>query len=154
MGKRQPRSIDEQIQDAAKICVVNGTQLTELRRIVLKLVLESQAPLTAYQLLDQLKVLRRNATPPTIYRALDFLLENRLIHKVERINAFIPCSDSDHEHHSVQFLICQTCKTVVEIEDHHIIDALTRAAEKQGFRPRHAVVEIDGICAACSGANK
>ncbi len=153
MDKSPQRSIDDQIQDAANICVVNGTQLTDLRRSVLKLILEARAPLTAYQLLDQLKELRRNAAPPTIYRALEFLLENRLIHKVERLNAFIPCNDSEHEHHAVQFLICQTCRTVTEIEDHEIIHALTRAAEKQGFRSRHAMVELDGTCATCIAGN-
>jgi Fur family zinc uptake transcriptional regulator len=137
------------IEHAAKLCAANGATLTELRRTVLELVLEAPGPLTAYQLLDRLKATRKSAAPPTIYRALDFLNQQGLIHKVERLNAFIPCIDHDHGHHDVQFLICGNCGTVAEIEDDAISKALAMAAAKQGFRPSRAVVELDGVCAAC-----
>ena len=106
--------------------------------------------MTAYQLLDRLKETRKGAVPPTIYRALDFLMEQGLIHKVERLNAFIPCIEAGHHQHAAQFLICRKCGTVSEIEDHAIFKALKRAAEREGFHPSHAVVELDGTCAACS----
>jgi Fur family transcriptional regulator, zinc uptake regulator len=143
-------SITKRLDDAARSCAENGAQLTELRRCVLNLVLEADGPLTAYQLLDRLKEIRKGAVPPTIYRALDFLIEQRLVHKIERLNAFIPCMDADHGHHEVQFLICGKCGTVAEIEDHAISKALERAAERQGFRANNAVVELDGTCAACA----
>jgi len=112
------------------------------------LILEAEGPLTAYQLLDRLKETRKGAVPPTIYRALDFLLEQRLIHKLERLNAFIPCTENGHAH-PAQFLICRQCGTVAEIEDHAAAQALEQAAERQGFHPRDAVIEIEGTCAAC-----
>jgi Fur family zinc uptake transcriptional regulator len=146
----KPRAIDEQLAQAARLCDKNGTQLTELRRHVLQLILAADAPLTAYQLLDQLKATRKTAVPPTVYRALDFLLENRLIHKLERLNAFISCTEAEHEHHAVQFLICAQCGSVAEIDDHDVSQALAKAAAKEGFRPRNAVVELDGTCAACA----
>jgi Fur family zinc uptake transcriptional regulator len=148
---RRP-SLNEALAEAGKLCEANGTQLTELRRAVLSLILETSGPLTAYQLLDQLKAIRKSAVPPTVYRTLDFLIENRLVHKVEQLNAFIPCSDTHHGHRDVQFLICDKCGTVTEIEDRAIARALAKAAEKHGFRPNKAEVELDGICSACAAA--
>ena len=139
-----------QLDRAAAACAARGAQLTELRRQVLALILEAGGPLTAYQLLDRLRDIRKSAVPPTVYRALDFLMAQRLIHKLERLNAFIPCAESGHQH-AVQFLICRQCGTVAEIEDHAAAEALERAAEQRGFHPRSTVVEIEGICAACSG---
>ena len=152
MDTKRRRAINEHLEEAAKLCLANGTRLTDLRQTVLTLMLEADGPLTAYQLLDQLKEIRKGAVPPTVYRALDFLIENRLIHKVERLNAFIPCSGTDHDHHDVQFLICRQCGTVSEIEDHGVAKALAKAAEKKGFQPSNAGVELDGTCAACATA--
>ena len=143
--------IAERLNAAAAACAANGTQLTALRREVLALILQAGTPLTAYQLLDLLKQTRTAAVPPTVYRALDFLIANRLVHKLERLNAFIPCAEADHTHHShvVQFLICGQCGTVAEIEDAGVAAALSQAAAGAGFSPRHAMVELEGLCAAC-----
>jgi Fur family transcriptional regulator, zinc uptake regulator len=150
MNTKKRRDIEKRLHEAAIICAKHGAQFTELRRSVLNLILEADGPLTAYQLLDRLKETRKSAVPPTIYRALDFLIEQGLIHKIERLNAFISCTERDHDHHAVQFLICGRCGTVAEIEDHAISKALERAAERQGFHPKNAVVELDGTCADCS----
>ena len=117
---------------------------------MLDLILRARAPLTAYQLLDQLKSTRKSAVPPTIYRALDFLIENRLIHRIERLNAFVSCAETDHNHADAQFLICHKCGTVTEIEDHGVSAALAAAAAKRGFTPSRAIVELDGLCATCA----
>ncbi|MDR3504930.1 MAG: Fur family transcriptional regulator [Acidocella sp.] len=144
------RDIPALLAAAEQLCTKHGTQLTALRREVLELILHAEAPVTAYQLLDQLREVRKSAVPPTVYRALDFLLANRLIHRIERLNAFIPCAEADHEHNDVQFLICRKCGTVMEIEDHGISAALAKAAAAHGFHPAKAIVELDGICAACA----
>jgi len=145
------RGVAAQLNQAAEACARDGAQLTELRRCVLGLVLESDGPVTAYQLLDRLKKIRKGAVPPTVYRALDFLLEQGLIHRLERLNAFIPCVETGHRH-VAQFLICHECGSVAEIEDHVAAKALDHAAEREGFRPRNAIVEIEGTCAACMQA--
>ncbi|HYP63489.1 MAG TPA: transcriptional repressor [Acidocella sp.] len=141
--------IEAQLAAADALCAKNGTQLTALRREVLDLILRAQAPLTAYQLLDQLKSTRKSAVPPTIYRALDFLIENRLVHRIERLNAFIPCAEADHDHADAQFLICHQCGAVTEMEDHGVSAALAAAAAARGFTPSRAIVELDGLCALC-----
>ncbi len=144
--------IEQRLDRAAEVCARQGGRLTEIRRQVLGLILGAREPLGAYALLDRLKVAKANATPATIYRALDFLTEQGLIHKVERLNAFIECSEAaEHpgHHHAVQFLICGTCGTVTEMEDSGIAASVARAAAQSGFRPAHATVEVEGICAAC-----
>ena len=143
------RKIDKKLDAASEACGRSNTQLTELRRTVLGLVLQAERPLTAYQLLDRLKETRRGAAPPTIYRALDFLLDNKLIHKVESLNAFMPC-EAGHHDHAVQFLICTECGQVTEIEDCSVSQALDRAARAKGFHPSGTVVEVEGLCMACA----
>ncbi len=150
MKAREGRAIEAELDAALVACARKGVQLTELRRSVLRLILEADAPSTAYQLLDRLKQTRAGAAPPTVYRVLDFLMQHGLIHKVERLNAFIPCTEAGHHHgHPVQFLICRQCGSVAEIEDHAVSDALEHAAGLKGFHPGNAVVELDGTCAAC-----
>jgi Fur family zinc uptake transcriptional regulator len=148
MNAKRRHAIAAQLDQAEKVCARQGAELTELRRRVLGLILEAEGPLTAYQLLDRLREIRKGAVPPTVYRALDFLLEQRLIHKLERLNAFVPCVETGREH-AVQFLICRQCGTVTELEDRAAANALENAAEREGFHPRNAVVEIEGTCAAC-----
>ncbi len=143
-------SLERRLNAAAEACTRDGETLTPLRRAVLALVLQAERPLTAYQLLERLQTARR-AAPPTIYRALDFLLARRLVHRIERLGAFVACAEPDHEHTLVQFLICRQCRAVTELDDHHVAEAVATAAEGARFRMEHAVIEIDGLCAACAG---
>ena len=150
------RKTNTLLSQAGQLCDRRGAQLTELRRKVLGLVLESRKPTGAYDLLDQLRALHKGAAPPTVYRALDFLLEQGLIHKVERLSAFIGCvhrheADRDH-HHAAQFLICNRCGEVTELEDIRIDRVLVEAAREKGFRLNSSTVEAEGLCAACSAS--
>ncbi len=148
----EPASIATRLDRATALCARQGGRLTDIRRQVLALILGSPEPLGAYALLDRLKAAKANATPATVYRALDFLLEQGLVHKVERLNAFVECTEAGehpHPHHAVQFLICGQCGTVTEMEDSGIAASVARAAEQSGFRPAHATVEVEGVCAAC-----
>ncbi len=106
-------------------------------------------------MLVRLKAERANAAPVTVYRALDFLQENGLIHKIERLNAFVACTEKGERHHhehSVPFLICRKCGTVAEMEDTGIARAVPHAAGQTGFRPDHATVEVEGTCGSCMAA--
>ena len=145
------RHIERQLDQASSLCTRHNTQLTDLRRTVLGLVLQAERPLTAYQLLDRLRQTRQGAVPPTIYRALDFLVDNKLIHKVEKLGAFIAC-EAGHHDHAVQFLICRQCGQVREMEDAGVQTALDAAARGQGFVPSSTIVEIEGMCAECAAA--
>ncbi|HTR16352.1 MAG TPA: Fur family transcriptional regulator [Acetobacteraceae bacterium] len=142
--------IDGRLDHIAATCERQGVRFTDLRRAVLGLILASPEPLTAYALLDRLKETHRTAAPPTVYRALDFLLEQRLIHRVERLNAFIGCTDAEAHDHPAQFLICRLCGAVTELEDPAVLQALAQAAARTGFRLERMTVEIEGTCARCA----
>lgn len=148
------------LAEAEAMCLRRGAQLTELRRQVLRLVLESAQPIGAYALLDRLRAERPGAAPPTIYRALDFLLEHGLIHKVERLNAFVGCTAlAPHEHcsghgheHPHQFLICGRCGATAELCNAAVADSVAAAARAAGFVPTRTTVEVEGLCARCASA--
>jgi Fur family zinc uptake transcriptional regulator len=137
---------------AGVICDGRGARLTDLRRQVLGLILDAPQPTGAYDLLDRLRATRDGAAPPTVYRALDFLLEQGLIHKLERLSAFVGCIAHDDHAHAAQFLICRGCGRVAEIEDHELAHALEHAAKRLGFTVGKATIEAEGQCASCAAA--
>ena len=132
-----------------QVCRQRGARLTPLRRRVLELVWESHRPVLAYDLLEQLRVERRRAAPPTVYRALDFLMAHGLVHRVESLNAFVGCTMADAEH-SGQLLICTQCRTVREMDDSAISELIARQAHAHGYDPIRQTVEVLGYCDACA----
>mgnify|MGYP003831858645 CR=1 FL=1 len=128
-----------------------GLRLTPLRREVLALVAVAAKPVKAYDLLDQLRVKHGNAAPPTVYRALDFLLENGFIHKLESINAYISCHHPS-EVHQVPFLICDTCSGAEEVCDERVAELIEAQARALGFRAQAQTLEVHGTCRHCRGA--
>ena len=90
------------------------------------------------------------AAPPTVYRALDFLMAHGLVHRIESLNAFIGCDHPDKAH-SGQFLICRDCGMVAELDDAEISGMLARKAQALGFSGERATVELRGLCPDCGG---
>ena len=126
-----------------------GVRLTDQRKTVLQLLCVSDKPLSAYELLERLRGVVKNPAPPTIYRALDFLLEQGLVHKLESLHAYVGCAHLDHPHAS-QFLICDDCGEVAELEDSSVTKSLEAAGKAIGFRTNRPVVEVLGTCAQCT----
>ena len=147
-------SIDARLDAAARRCLAGGAALTEPRAAVLRVVLAAAAPLTAYDILDRLRGSRGRTTPPTVYRALGFLTEQGLVHRLERRGAYVACHDhADHAHgHRAQFLICRACGAVQELEDQLVDQALADAAARLGFSAEATTVEMEGLCAACAAS--
>ncbi len=135
---------------AKKHCDAFGLRLTPIRYRVLELVWQNHAPVKAYNILDQLK-LAKSSAPPTVYRALDFLKEEGLVHKIESLNAYIGC-DNPQEGHKSQFFICDDCGTVAEIADPDIRYLLRKKAHQFGFKIKDEMVEIKGHCQECRGS--
>ncbi len=144
-----PPGVAALLDRADAICARRDARLTDLRRQVLGLVLEARAPVGAYDLLESLRGRRRGAAPPTVYRALDFLMAQGLIHRVERLSAFVGCVAGDDHAHAAQFLICRDCGGVTELEDHGVTDALAEAAARAGFSIAGATIEAEGRCSGC-----
>jgi Fur family zinc uptake transcriptional regulator len=147
------------LDQAEAFCDRRHLRLTEQRRLILGLILDNARPSGAYDLLDRLREDGRPAAPPTVYRALEFLTAQGLVHKIERLSAFVGCSHMldrcglDHAHHGLdatQFLICTACRRVFEMGDSRIRVAIDQAAAARGFKPTAATVEVEGICADCA----
>ncbi len=136
---------------AETVCADASERLTPLRRRVLELVVGSHRPIGAYAILDQLKEGGRSAAPPTIYRALEFLMEQGLVHRIESLNAFIGCAHPG-ESHLVQFLICRSCGMTAELDDRRLSRSHRRSATDHGFNIQSRVVELSGVCASCQSA--
>ena len=139
------------LKRADAICEGYGVKLTELRRQVLGLILEAEGPIGAYDILDRLRRQRPGAAPPTVYRALDFLLANGLVHRVERLAAFVGCVAHDPGTHAAQFLICRSCGRVTELDDHELAETLAATARRLGFAVSGATIEAEGLCHDCTG---
>jgi len=136
------------VRSVTQACNERGLRLTPLRLRVLELVAAARKPVKAYDLLDRLKDGPGMSAPPTVYRALDFLLENGFIHKLESINSFVGCHHPG-EAHQVPFLICDACSNAVEICDDRVSKLLTAQARERGFTTSGQTLEVHGLCANC-----
>lgn len=144
--------IESALAVAEKTCQRRGLRFTPIRRRVLELIWQNHEPVGAYQLLDQLSHDGRRAMPPTVYRALEFLVEAGLVHRLATLNAFIGCVHPDHPHQG-QFLICRDCRRVVEMESARVGRSLRREAEALGFSVEEQSIELTGLCPDCSQAH-
>ena len=123
------KCVAEAIAAAEARCARDGRSFTPLRRRVLELVWSSHGPVGAYELLDELRAERRGAAPPTVYRALDFLMGNGLIHRIESLNAYVGCGSPDQR---------DTCRNVgvrcgtADHRGNRPVPALHRGGRKRG----------------------
>ncbi|MDI3469296.1 MAG: Zinc uptake regulation protein Zur [Pseudolabrys sp.] len=146
------RCSSDAMAHAETICAERGQRLTPIRRRVLEALVASHKPLGAYDLIERLATRGERLPPITIYRALDFLRDNGLAHRIESRNAFVACG---HEHGGgdpVVFLICEKCGAVGEAASAAITETLKTASRAAGFTPKTPVIEITGICGHCRAA--
>lgn len=137
------------LETAAEICAERGLRLTKQRADVLRLIWESHQPAKAYDLLDRLaEELDHPVQPPTVYRALDFLLENGLIHRLDSINSFVGCSHPNH-HADCYFMICRECRTAEECCTGALKSAIEQESRQRQFIPETTTLEIMGLCQHC-----
>lgn len=141
--------ISTAIATAEQICSVRGAQLTPIRHKVLELILTSHKAVKAYDLLDQIRPLNDAAKPSTVYRALDFLLEQGLIHRVESLNAFVGCQCSGVQHDQL-LLICTACHNIEERPASPVIQTLAEELRAAGFVSERKTIEIQGRCKNCA----
>jgi Fur family transcriptional regulator, zinc uptake regulator len=140
--------IDTALDSAAQLCAKRAARLTALRREVLRLVWRGHEPAGAYALLAALRRSHPGAAPPTVYRALDFLIEQGLIHRIESLNAYVGCARPERPHVS-QFLICSKCSAAAELDDPLIAEAVLRRAGELGFAVERQTIELRGLCPRC-----
>lgn len=144
--------VESALQEAETYCRDRGVRLTPLRHRVLELIWANHRPVGAYDLLQQLTQEGRKAAPPTVYRSLDFLLENGLIHRINSLNAFVGC-DHPGPDHTAQFFICNVCGQAAELDDTKVDSAIDRHAKQMGFNIENRSIEICGTCEHCQEVN-
>ena len=136
------------LQEAEALCLKRQERFTSLRRRVLELVWRQHKPIGAYEVLELLHK-DGSSAPPTVYRALDFLQRLGLVHRIASLNAFVGCSTPGTPHDG-QFLICEACHTLAELNVPSITTAIAESAAKSGFEPRKQMIEIMGLCPKCA----
>jgi len=141
--------ITQTLQSAETICLKKGIRLTSIRRRVLELVCGSHKAIGAYELLDLFCEDEPKAKPVTIYRALDFLMDAGLVHKIESLNAFIGCLQAEKQHQSV-ILICNECKNAYELDATSVYQTLFSMSEEIKFSPQSLTIELHGLCYSCA----
>src|SRR5690606_8470235 len=119
----------------------------------LELIWQNHKPLGAYSLMDMLATAStRRVAPPTVYRALDFLLEQGLVHRINGLNAFIGCPSPGKKHQS-DFLLCRLCGVAVEMDVGALTLNIQLTARTAGFSVESQSVEVMGVCPACASTN-
>ena len=146
------RCTADAITHAERICAERAQKFTPLRRQVLQALLSSHRPLGAYEVIEQLAKAAPRPAPITVYRALDFLMANGLVHRIESRNAYLACAHDHDRAALVACLICERCGAGGEVPAAPIADSLKAAAGASGFSPKLSVVEITGTCAHCQKA--
>ncbi len=141
--------VADALASAETRCAAEGLRLTPVRRKVLELLLQEHRALGAYAILDLLREAGFGSQPPVAYRALEFLVDNRFVHKVERLNAFVACAYPGKTH-APAFMICRMCDAVAEARSAPAKGALGAAARAAGFQIERTVVEAEGVCPACA----
>jgi Fur family zinc uptake transcriptional regulator len=143
------RCTAEAISHAEQVCERRSQKFTPIRRQVLQALLSSHRPLGAYEVIEELAKSMPRPAPITVYRALDFLMGNGLVHRIESRNAYLACGHDHDSTASVAFLICERCGLVGEIPATPLAQDLNAAARATGFAPKLSVVEITGTCTHC-----
>jgi Fur family transcriptional regulator, zinc uptake regulator len=141
------------LETAVRSAVGHRSRMSANRQRVLKCILGSDGPMTAYSILRRLRTENPKAAPLSVYRALGFLMRSGLIDRIELLNAYVSRSDPSAKG-ARQFLVCGACRRVEEIGEPAITETLREEAESRGFQVERLVVEFGGICKTCGAARQ
>ncbi|PHM51099.1 zinc uptake transcriptional repressor Zur [Xenorhabdus sp. KK7.4] len=141
------------LTQAEAICLSRGVRLTPQRLEILRLISAQPGAISAYDLLDLLREVEPQAKPPTVYRGLEFLLEQGFVHKIESTNSYVVCHHFEEPCHTSAMFLCDNCGSVTEQDAEDIESAIQNLAQQAGFHLRHSVIEIHGLCSSCHETN-
>lgn len=152
----KPLDVLAQLAKAKKMCEQNKVRFTALRQNIYTLILQAGKPIGAYDLIHALQVERNqdtthtlvNIAPPTVYRSLEFLLEQGLIHKLGSINAYVPCCHP-RQTHIAAFLICDNCHSVQEFSNLPVNEIVSYSESDAQFQVNKSMIELSGLCRDC-----
>jgi len=151
--KKKSKSISElnaTISRVDEICRSNNLGFTDIRKQVFEIIIKNNEPIKAYQILDEIRnITNKPSHPPTVYRAIDFLIENGFVHKLNSINSFVGCFHPK-THEECYFLICKKCNLYQECCDDSLKDRISKTAVHNNFIISNTTLEIEGHCLDCS----
>ncbi|MDF2867492.1 MAG: Fe2+/Zn2+ uptake regulation protein [Gammaproteobacteria bacterium] len=142
------KTAEQRLNEALQYCVTQGLKLTTLRQTILTILYEQANPLSAYDILRILKLTHPKAEAMTVYRILNFLEQNHLIHRITSCNTYAACDMLMHEHHA-QLLLCERCGYAEEIEIKQLESAVQTTLKQYHFKASAKPTEIFGICEGC-----
>lgn len=149
LGEHDHSHCESQALEAAlQRCTQQGLKLTKIRQQVLEIIWSQHNPIGAYDVLQQLQERGHKPAPPTAYRALEFLVTAKLIHRIESLNAYIGCPSPD-SNHQCQFYICRECGHIAELSNAAVSKALSIGAKELGFASEQPIIEVHGVCKDC-----
>jgi Fur family transcriptional regulator, zinc uptake regulator len=148
-GHDHARCSADAITHAEAVCAERKERLTGTRRQVLEVLASSHKPIGAYEIIDLMARHAARPAPITVYRALEFLMKQGLVHRIESRNAYLVCAHNHDSGAVVAFLMCDTCGAVGEAPTAAAAQLLAAVAKKAGFRPSMSVIEITGTCSHC-----
>jgi len=153
LSSASPTAVADGLARAETLCQQRGKRLTPIRRKVLEILLKQGRSVKAYDLLDKIRFEQPNAAPPTVYRALDFLIEEGLIHRLDAVNAWSACHDAGGAPHNL-LIICTQCGAVAELNDAKLSRELAHRVKAAGFVPAHSETELRALCSTCHDGQK
>ena len=127
-------------------------KITSVRKEVLQILWSADGPLKAYEILTRLIKKKPNATPPTVYRSLDFLLSAGIAHKIESIQSYTLCCAPQNKFSSEVLMVCHACHRVVEMYDDVLRNMIYNLAQHHAFKLHKHAIELQGLCGACVAA--
>ncbi len=136
------------LEHAEQVCLARGARLTPIRKAVLAEIWAGHEATKAYDLISRLSTVGNVIKPPTIYRALDFLLAHGLIHRIESLNAFIGCDHPEIAHQAI-LMICDHCGTINEQSSEALNQLLSQISDVQQFKISRQSIELHGTCSHC-----
>ena len=146
---KNTKEVQDSIAKVFEICELNSLVFTEIRQKIFEIIIKYKKPIKAYEILDVFtEVTGKRAHPPTIYRAIDFLIENGFIHKLNSINSYVGCFHPK-VHKECYFLICKICNIYQECCDKNLTDNIFKTANKRDFIVSNTTLEIEGHCHGC-----
>jgi len=150
---KKEKSITElnaSISRVDEICRSNKLGFTDIRKLVFEIIIKNNKPIKAYEILDEIRnITNKPSHPPTVYRAIDFLIENGFVHKLNSINSFVGCFHPK-THEECYFLICKKCNLYQECCDDSLKDRISKTAVHNKFVISNTTLEIEGHCLDCS----
>ena len=151
-GREDAHDAARFIRTVERACQERGLRLTPIRASIMRLIAQAGKPIKAYDLLQLVSEGQHFGAkaPPTVYRALDFLIANGFVHKLASINAYVTCHHPHKGEHSFPFLICNCCHSAVELDDRDVITLLEKRANALGFQSQAQTLEVHGLCARCA----